>query len=148
MTCNLIKKLSDITSFLNNKFDVTMIEPEKLSDSRFNIIINNIIKCELNKNKFLKYDELDILIFDIIRNTKSENYYKKAILSGALEKEELIRIIIEKKTGYIECSSQELYKELRLFQGVSQYNMAYCSTWHNDVTTLVDTQAEGTWRSN
>ena len=80
-----------------------MIEPEKLSDSRFNIIINNIIKCELNKNKFLKYDELDILIFDIIRNTKSENYYKKAILSGALEKEELIRIIIEKKTGYIEC---------------------------------------------
>jgi hypothetical protein len=136
--CNLIKKLSDITSFLNNKFDVTMIEPEKLSDSRFNIIINNIIKCELNKNKFLKYDELDILIFDIIRNTKSENYYKKAILSGALEKEELIRIIIEKKTGYIECSSQELYKELRLFQGVSQYDIENNTSVFWDYCTLLE----------
>ena len=132
----MIKKLSDITSFLNNKFDVTMIEPEKLSDSRFNIIINNIIKCELNKNKFLKYDELYKLIFYIIRNKK--NYYKKAILSGALEKEELIRIIIEKKTGYIECSSQELYKELRLFQGVSQYDIENNTSVFWDYCTLLE----------
>ena len=79
----------------------------------------------------LKYQAQVILI-------KSKNYYDQAFLHGALEEDELIRIVFEKNTGYIECQSQELYKELRLLQGVSQYDIENNTSVFWDYCTLLE----------
>ena len=89
--------MKEITTNLNNKI-ISHLK-EKVTESLYNI-------------NHLKEEDLNIKVFEITNNTKSEIYYQELDC-------ELV-VIFEEKTQYVDASHYKLRNELMIKRGLSQ----------------------------
>lgn len=76
------------------------------------------IKKINNANKKFEYKDLDVLLFEVYKDLKSEKYYKEFIEDGVIP--EKIIVMVEIKTGYIYSNNCLLYNELSVYKGVEK----------------------------
>ncbi|MEG6522252.1 hypothetical protein [Desulfotomaculum sp. 1211_IL3151] len=73
----------------------------------------------LNESK-LTTDDLNFVAYKIVNNPKSNSYYQYDY--AHFIENDLIFVVLETKTGFIHSNSGKLMLELRIEQGVSQYD--------------------------
>lgn len=113
---NYIKKnLSVIENVQNEKLYLNEVEFTKI----------NSLSSWRNIEMKYKYNDLNVIAFEIIKDSKSEIYYKshsKDVITpkGNIVIPNRIIIILETKTEYIYCNNDLLYKDLKIYQGISE----------------------------
>lgn len=117
------KSLEELVTYLKNKVDVEAVETEAISNLHMRFTGHNVVHCLLNEQLKLSADDLDFVVYKLVRNEKSDDYYSKFWVNiSASLRNELIYIIFETKTGYVYSNCNTLYLELYLKRGVSQFD--------------------------
>jgi len=111
----------EVLEYINKKFNLEEIEENSIKYLReLEFIKINCLNAESNKNK-IKYDDLDIRTYEIKQDDLSFKYYQKYNQNKTVIRP--IYIMIETNTAYLNCNDDTLYKQLIVYQGVSQYEI-------------------------
>lgn len=144
----MIKKDNDNITFLKDKYKYRINKCKKDVFELINYIKKNLNVIEnvqneslyLNEVEFTKinslsswknikknynYNDLNVIAYEIIKDSKSEIYYKSHPKGIIIPKSNIdipnrIIIILETKTEYIYCNNDLLYKDLVIYQGISE----------------------------
>lgn len=114
------KNTEEILSYIKTKFNIKKISADcgKYSSD---IHITKINCLNSSKNGNLSYEKLNVVAYEIIEDERSILYYNEFKKSGLIN--ESIYVILELETGYLNCNSNSLEKELFLYQGISDYDI-------------------------
>lgn len=103
--------INDVERFLRQHFNLRKKKVNDLDKITEKIVKHNILNCELNEN-CLKENELNIIVFEIIRDNKSISYFNRFKNKEVFDDRDNLLVIFEEKTGYIETESNQLFLEL------------------------------------
>ncbi len=117
------KSFNELKDLLKRKADVVEISVEELSESIQQHIIFNAVHSIRNEQLKLTAAELNLVAYKLINNDQSAGYYqyRYAHLSN-LQEDDIIYVVFETRTGYINSNSNKLLVELMVGQGISQYD--------------------------
>lgn len=120
------KDINDLVDFIKTKFNIVEnIQLDKIYQKDVELTkINSLHSWNNLKNKY-KFEDLDVIGFEIVKDDKSEIYYKSHLSDLIIHNSNVIipsRIIVllESKTEYIYCNNELLNKELMLYQGIDE----------------------------
>lgn len=120
------KNINELVDFIKKKFNVIEnVELEKSYLKEVELTKINALNSWKNLKQQYKYDDLDVIVFEIIKDDKSESYYKSHASDLVISKSNVIipnRIVVifETKTEYIYCNNDLLNKEIMLYRGIDE----------------------------
>lgn len=123
------KSTQELVLYIKNKFDINDNDDDDVYIRHSYLIETTKINC-LNSIKGigLREDDLDMKAYEIIDNESSSLYYPEFRKDYFNES---ICVVLDMTTGYIECSSRLLKRELFLYRGISEHDI------ENDTPDLV-----------
>lgn len=117
------KSIEELIEYLKHKTDIVEIATTVLPASYLHHMIYNVLHCLRNEELNISADELNFVIYKIIRNHKSNSYYQYDYAHLLdFQEDDFIFVVFETRTGVIHCNSGKLMIELIIEQGVSQYD--------------------------
>lgn len=96
-----------------------------------------------NIGKRFDHEDLEIILFEVVKDSKSEKYYKKHEKDIVIPKRNIIipmRIVVifEIKTEYIFSNNDFLYKELYLYRGIDEFDIENMTPLFINYLTFID----------
>ncbi|WP_324823188.1 hypothetical protein [Sinanaerobacter sp. ZZT-01] len=116
------KSLDQIIDFLKNKVDIEQINFNILPENIRSGSIYNVIHSLRNERIKEKTENLDFLVYKMIKNDRSSIYYSSYIHTSPNQDYDIIYLIIEKSTMCLQSNCNRLITELLIYQGVSEYD--------------------------
>ncbi|AAM25834.1 hypothetical protein M2349_002435 [Caldanaerobacter subterraneus subsp. tengcongensis MB4] len=117
------KSIEELIDFLKQKVDIKEISTTDLPESIMKHIILNAVHCLRNQRLNLTAREFNFIAYKLFKNDKSNLYYQSnyAHISNN-EKEDIIYVVFETKTGCIHSNCNRLLLELFIEQGISEFD--------------------------
>lgn len=116
------KSVEELIDYLKGKVDIVEIATSELIPSIFQYIKFNVVNCMRNHDLNLTASDLNLLAYKLIKNNNNTSYYQEFKHISNDYEYDIIYVVFEKRTGYINSNCNKLLLELFIEQGISQYD--------------------------